>query len=82
MVPSKRGVTRTLAIGLQKGLTLVDSTFSVDNTHIMSVGVKHVDISNNSCEVKTGTSVEVKSGCVEVDGVKVDHVVRISVVLL
>ena len=54
----------------------------MDNTHIMSVGVKHVDISNNSCEVKTGTSVEVKSGCVEVDEVKVDHVVRISVVLL
>ena len=82
MVPSKRGVTRTLAIGLQKRLTLVYSTFSVDNTHIMSVGVKLVDISNNSCEVKTCTSVEVKSGCVEVDEVKVDHVVRISVVLL
>ena len=68
MVPSKRGVTRTLTKGLQKGLTLVYSTFGVNNVHIMSVGVKHVDISNNSCEVKTGTSVGVESGCMEVEG--------------
>ena len=68
MVPSKREATKTLAIGLQKGSTFVDSTFGIDNTNIMSVGAKHLDISNNSYEVKTGTSIEVESGCIEVDG--------------
>ena len=34
----------------------------------MSVGAKHLDISNNSCEVKTGTSIKMESGCIEVDG--------------
>ena len=58
----------TPAIGLQKGLTVVNSTFGIDNTNIMSVDVKHLDISNNSCEVKTGTSIEVESVCIEVDG--------------
>ena len=67
MTPSKRGVTRTLAIDLQKELTFVDSTFGANITNIVSVYVKHVDVSNNSCEVKPGTSVEVGSGCMEVD---------------
>ena len=31
----------------------------------MSVGVEHLDISNS--EVKTGTSIEVESGCIKVD---------------
>ena len=68
MVPSKREATMTLAVGLQKGSTFVDSTFGIDNTNIMSVGAKHLDISINSCKVKTGTSIEVESGCIEVDG--------------
>ena len=33
----------------------------------MSVDVKHEDINNNSCEVKTGTSIEVESGCIKAD---------------
>ena len=57
----------TPPIGLQKGLTFVDSTIGMDNTNIVSVGVEHLDISNNSCEVKTYTSIEVESGCIEVD---------------
>ena len=40
----------------------------MDNTNIVSVGVEHLDISNNSCEVTTGTTIEVESGCMEVDG--------------
>ena len=56
MASSKRGATITRAIGLQKELTFVNSTFGMDNTNIVSVGVEHLDISNNSCKVKTGTS--------------------------
>ena len=40
----------------------------MDNTNILSADVKHLDISNKSCDVKTGTSIEVESGFMEVDG--------------
>ena len=58
MVPSKKEATSPLAIGLQKRLTFVESTIGVDNTNTVSEDVKHVDVSNNSCEAKTYTSIE------------------------
>ena len=68
ILPSKRGATRTLAIGLQNKLNFVDFTFSVDDVNIVVVDATNTDVRINSCKVKTHTSIEVENGCIEVDG--------------
>ena len=40
MVSSNGGAKITPAIGLQEGLTFVDSTFAMDSTNTVSVGAK------------------------------------------
>ena len=48
-------------------MDFVDFTFGMNNINIVSVCVKHLDVSNNSCEVKTSTSVEVGNDCMKMD---------------
>ena len=59
ILPSKRGATRTLAIGLQNKLNFVDFTFSVDHVNIVAVDATNADVSINSGKVKTDTSIKI-----------------------